>query len=65
MVGESGGDPYSFLAYMPGADSAEARSEQPRQLGDVRRDPKRCDAAIMSGIGGKADVRDMRLKRRS
>jgi hypothetical protein len=35
--------------------------EQPRQLGDVRRDPKRCDAAIMLAIGGNAEVRDLRL----
>jgi hypothetical protein len=54
-----------------------SRSEQPRQLGDVRRDPpclvagqtdsspKRYDAAIMSAIGGKAEVRDLRLKRRT
>jgi hypothetical protein len=45
--------------------TVEFAEHQPRQLGDVRRDPKRCDAAIMSAIGGKADVRNLRLKRRS
>jgi hypothetical protein len=49
----------------------------PGSLADVRRDPpclvagqtdsspKRYDAAIMSAIGGKAEVRDLRLKRRT
>jgi hypothetical protein len=52
-------------------------AQQLRQRGNVRRDPpclvagqtdsspKRYDAAIMSAIGGKAEVRDLRLKRRS
>jgi hypothetical protein len=52
-------------------------AQQLRQLGDVHGDapslvagqtdssPKRYDAAIMSAIEGKAEVRDLRLKRRS
>jgi hypothetical protein len=30
--------------------------------GSDRQLAKRCDAAIMSAIGGKAEVRDLRLK---
>jgi hypothetical protein len=46
--------PPSASSHMPALTQRRPAASSPGRLGDVRRDPKRCDAAIMSGIGGES-----------